>query len=778
MAPRTIGQRELEGALPATSVALRLKGLDASVQIYRDAYGIPHIKSQSAHDAFFGQGFAVAQDRLWQMDRDRRRALGRWAELAGPAGVAEDRMLRRFQLSPSVRIDYDALNDETRAMLDAYASGVNAFIKSTESLPIEYALLECQPEPWEPWDCLAVFKVRHIFMGTYEAKLWRARLVNQLGPEGAAKLLRGYPQGHLVIIPPGATYDGPVADSLRELSVNLEAIGWLKSEDAGSNNWVLAGSRTASGKPLLAGDPHRALEVPNAYHQSHISCLEFDVIGLSFAGCPGFPHFGHNAHLAWCVTHAGADYQDLYVERFSKDDPAQYEFQGQLRQAEVRSETITVHGAAPVEMEVTVTHHGPVIAGDPGKGNGIAFRYTGTAEPNTTFEAIRAALTATTADELDAAMQPWVEPCQNLLYADLQGETGYLNRGRVPIRSTANGWLPVPGWTGKHEWQGSIPFQEMLRSRNPEAGYIVTANNRISGHDYPHYLSLDFAPAFRAQRITDRLAQLPEQATLEDMVSIHAERVSIPGLTYARLLSQVKPKNPLSASAQQRLAQWDGAMDPESVAATIYSSFRERLHRRLMSGLLGPLQKELYRDTTRGATVLFTQLATDFVHMAEADDTSLLPAGSGWSAVLSQALAEGVAYLKERLGGDMDSWRWGKVHFSRPQHPLSSLFPDRAPLLDPPSLPTGGDADTPQQGRYAPSDPFTMSATSVARYVYDLANWNNCAWIIPLGASGHPGSPHFADQAALWGQVKLVPMLYDWERIAAQAESRQRLEPR
>ncbi|MBI4641068.1 MAG: penicillin acylase family protein, partial [Candidatus Tectomicrobia bacterium] len=758
-------KEDLKSALPDTSKTLSLKGLNATIEIYRDNYGIPHVKAQSVHDAFFGQGFASAQDRLWHMDYDRRRAYGRWAEYAGPSAAAQDEMMRRFQIGPTVKIDYEAINAETRAMLDAYAEGVNAFIENTNSPPIEYSLVRGQPEPWQPWDCLAVFKVRHIFMGVFESKLWRARLVNKLGPEKAARLLRGYQPGHLLIIPPGVNYDGPILDGLKELSKGAEAINWLNETEAGSNNWVLSGSRTASGKPLLAGDPHRALDTPNVYYQNHISCPEFDVIGLSFPGCPGFAHFGHNAHVAWCVTHAGADYQDLYVERFKKDDPTLYEFKGQWKQAEVHHETIKVCDGQPVELDVTVTHHGPVIAGDPAKGYGIAFRYTATAEPNTGFESLLEMLKARSIDELDESMRPWVDPCNNFLYADIYGNIGYLNRGKVPIRSMANAWLPVPGWTGEHEWRGFIPFEKLARSRNPDTSCIVTANNRIVGKDYPYYISLDSTPEFRARRITDRLQKI-NKATVQDMAAVHAEKVSIPGRTYAQLLSQIEPQDEFSARVKTKLIGWDGTMERDAVAPTIYRAFRDKLNRSIIEPLLESLAHEAFGTTNRGIQSHTTQMAALFVRMARENDPSLLPTGSDWKSLLSRALAEGVAYLRERLGDDIDSWQWGKVHFTKPQHTLSASFPELASLLDPPSVPMGGDGDTPQAGSYSSSTPFVMTGMSVARYVFDTSDWNNSAWIIPLGTSGHPGSSHYADQAPIWGEVKLIPMLFDWKRIA------------
>ena len=773
--PKT--KEDLKSALPDTSRTLQLKGLDGPVQVYRDSYGIPHLRAETVHDAFFGQAFVAAQDRLWHMDYDRRRAYGRWAEFAGETAVEGDVMMRRFQIAPSVKRDYDAVIPDTRSMLDAYAAGVNAFIATTTALPAEYDLVNGGPETWQPWDCLAVFKVRHILMGVFEGKLWRAQLVNALGPEKAASLLGGYQQGHLVIVPPGSEYDGPVLDCFQELSDGLSSISWYDDSDSGSNNWVVAGSRTASGKPLLAGDPHRPLDTPSVYYQNHVACPEFDVIGLSFPGFPGFPHFGHNAHVAWCITHAGADYQDLYVERFKDDSPGEYEDKGQWRQVEVSHEVIEVKDGRPVEIDITATHHGPIIAGDPTGGHAIAFKYTATAGPNLGVDCVFRMLNVSSIDELDESMRAWVDPCNNFLFADVQGDIGYLNRGQVPIRSMANAWLPVPGWTGEHEWQGNIPFKDLARMRNPDTGYIATANNRIVGNDYLYYIALEFAPEYRARRVTEHLKDMT-QGTVEDMVAVHADKVSIPARAYEALLSSIEPLDEPSAAARQRLAGWDGTMDRDLVAPTIYSAFRLRLLRIVVEHLLGPLASKAISGTGRGSPRHLGQLASLLVTHAGEGNDSLLPSGTSWESLVAQALADGVADLKDRLGDDMDKWLWGKVHHTGPKHTLSASLPGLAGLLDPPQVPMGGDGDTPQAGGYSSADPYVMTSMSVARYVFDIADWDNSRWVVPLGASGHPGSPHYADQMSTWAQVELIPMVYDWRKIEAGAESSQTLSPK
>jgi penicillin amidase len=767
---------DLVAALPDLTSPQRLRGLTGRVDVWRDPDGVPHARATSPHDAFFAQGFVHAQDRLWHMELDRRRAHGRWAELAGVTAVAQDVLARRLGLGRSARADYAAAAPETRAMLDAYAAGVNAFLETTRAWPVEFTLLGTRPEPWQPWDSLAVFKVRHVEMGPWQMKLWRARLVRQLGPRLAAYLCPGTPPTPMLIVPAGAEYRGPVADALQALGRSDAALASLPSWIGGSNSWAVSGERTASGRPLVAGDPHRALDTPNCYYQNHLACPEFDAIGLSFPGVPGLPHFGHNGHVAWCVTHAMADYQDVFVERFDPTNSMRYEFRGEWRPADVSYETVEVRGSEPVDVQITKTHHGPVVLGNPASGHAVTLRYTATAEVNRTFDALVPMLRAASADELEAAMRPWVDPGNNLVFADVRGAIGYRTRGVVPVRSAANAWLPVPGWDGAHEWTGAIPFAEMPAMRDPSTGWIATANSRIADADYPHYIGLDYAPDFRTRRIVARLRDL-RGATVEDMSSIHADRVSISAGGLVELASRIEPLDAGSRAALALLRRWDGAMDPDSAAATVYAAFRSRLARDVLGPVLGPLAGDAFGRLPSAPVTHMARLRGRLVEWIREDDRTLLSAGDDWGSAMARALAGAVAALRETLGPDPASWTWGRAHATRPTHPLSSVFPGHAPLLDPPSLSMGGDGETVQAAEFVPAAGFQLMLTSVARYVFDLGDWERSAWIVPLGASGHPGSPHYADQAGDWAAVRLRPMRYDWTRVAAEAESHQRLEP-
>ena len=777
----SLTNEDLKRALPDVTSTLQFEGLHERVDVYRDPQGIPHIRAGNAHDAFFAQGFVHAQDRLWQMDFDRRRAYGRWAEYAGPVGVEQDILMRRLGLGASAMSDYDAFDDETRAMLDAYTAGINAFISTTKSLPAEYDLVSGKPEPWQPWDPCASFKVRHVLMGVFHRKLWRVRQLKTVGEELLVKLRAGSSAPDPLIVPPGVNYR-EMPDGVSDSQLHAEAVAGVREWLDGSNNWAIHGSRTASGKPLVAGDPHRAIDVPNVYYQNHLACPEFDVIGMSFCGIPGFPHFGHNQWVAWCITHAGADYQDLFIEKFDPDNPTRYEFKGTWLTADVRHERIEVRGADPVEIDVTVTQHGPVLIGDPASGYALASRYSATVGPNTGFRSLLPMMKARSVAELDEAMRNWVDPCNNLVMADVDGTIGYLMRGKVPVRTRVNGWLPVPGWTGEHEWQGYIPFEEQPRSRNPNTGFVITANNRIVGDEYPYYIATDWAPGNRAERIHERLKDIRE-ATVEDMASVHADRISIPSRAFVSMLDQISGLDGRLALAAERLKGWDGSMDPDSVAASIYSVWREQTLRRVLAN--GPLNALVTDDNGNWAPQpmnvlsLSSRLRHPLTALMEAGDTSVLAEGETWTSILKAALADALDWLSDTLGDDMSEWQWQRLHRTGPKHSLTPSFPDLASLLDPPTFGVGGDGDTPQAGGFSGlgSGDFRLSSSSVSRYVFDLSDWERSGWVVPLGSSGHPGSEHFADQGEAWSQQQLFPMRYDWSGVEASAETHQTLEP-
>ena len=774
---------DLKNSIPNFNQNMAFPTVEEPIKIFRDSLGIPHVQATTIHDAFFGQGFVVAQDRLWQMDFDRHRAEGRTAKLLGKSNLDWDVTARRMGIKASAYKDFQVINSQTRSMFEAYSEGVNAFINSTELLPIEFRLLGFTPDPWSPIDCLSVAKIRHVFMGNFDFKIWRSKLLSQIGPELTKMLYEIGDAGDLLIIPPGEIYPGEVNQGreILESSAGLfDLVTTLQTDegsDAGSNSWAVAGHKTTTGKPLLAGDPHRAPDTPNAYVQNHVACNDFDVIGLSFAGVPGFMHFGHNKKVAWCITHASADYQDLFVEKLIGGDSPKYEFKNQNYPLDIRSEVIEIKDEDSIDVEIASTHHGPVILGSISDGVGISFRHSAIAEQEPWAEAILDMLVANNVDQLEEAMRPWVDPCNNLLSADVDGNISYQMRGKLPLRSRENSWIPVSGSDGGHEWVGRVPFEENPRLRNPSNGFIVTANNRIIGPPYPHYITIDFSQDYRANRILRHLESL-KVATTADMSLIHADCISIPAQKFVPHLLKLRPENDLSSQALKILEQWDYSMRRDHSAPTIYSTILVSLLNHLSVSLVGDkLTKEATEGANRGAPSYLRNLKSIVIRALESNDVALLSDGETWLSVLNNVLNEAILKLHNTLGGNPLDWQWGLLHKTKHSHPLSQVFPEMESLLDPPSISCSGDEDTPLAGTYNFNGSFTLNSTSLARYIYDLNDWNNCQWVIPLGSSGHPGSQHYSDQMNQWAKVDLYPMLYDWALIQSNYETSQELMP-
>jgi len=742
---------------------LGIAGLDGELIVHRDEWGVPHVRATTIHDAFFGQGFVQAEDRLGQLEYDRRRAYGRWAEVAGPAALAFDVFARRCALHDAARREADALEPEARSVLDAFAEGVNAYLRLGRDLPPDLAVAEVAPSPWSAADCCAVFLVRHVVFANWQKKLWRGRLAAVLGAEAAARIEQADPRVVPLIVAPPEVATPPVHDA-RELAPVLSAMAALAEVVNGSNSWALHGTRTASGKPLLAGDPHRFLEVPGVYYQCHVACPEFDAIGLSFVGVPGFPHYGHTAHVAWCVTNANGDYQDLYVE-----DPSAVVATGR--------EVVEVRGRDSVEVDVHRTALGPVIFGDPGTGPVLSMRSTALDEPSTGLSVVVPMLRARNVDELDRAMRGWVDPVNNFSCVDVEGNIAYRTVGRIPVRDVATAWGPVPGDNPRFTWTGVVPYDELPRVKNPETGLIVTANQQIVGSTYPHRLGLDYARPDRASRLHARLDGLRD-ATVDDMADVHRDTRSLAADVWVARLLEVEPRDGLERVALEQLASWDRCMAVDSVGAAVYAVTRDAAcrilaHHPALAALRAPVPDEP-PGTFQPLELRIWAISTGLL---ASEDTTLLPASRSWADLLSDALADGVGVLRTLLGDDATAWRWGALHVASPRHPLGAAAPRVAARLDPPAIEVGGEWDTVMSAAHPAGHGFGVTSTSVARYVFDASDWDASAWIVPLGASGDPTSPHFADQQARWARGDLVPMRYTWSVIESVATRSLRLTP-
>ena len=492
---------------------------------------------------------------------------------------------------------------------------------------------------------------------------------------------------------------------------------------------------------------------------------------------PGFPHFGHNGRVAWCVTNAQADYQDLFVERFAPGDASRSEFAGGWRDVAHRREVVRVRDAAEVEIDCFETHHGPVVFGDPGSGCAIAMRSTAITEPSTGLAVVVPMLRAGSVEELDDVMRAWVDPVNNFVSADVDGHIAYRTVGRIPVRSTANAWGPVPGWTGAHEWEGVVAHDDLPQVVDPPLGAIVTANQRIVGPDYPHYLGVDYSRPDRARRVAERIAPL-RAATVDDMAAVHRDRRSLGADLWVDRLVQLDPDDRFERAALELLRSWDRVMDADSAAAAVYVVVRDAAGKVVAHQPdLAPLRTPFPDEPPGTYQPVELRLWVALPGLLEADDPQLLPPGRTWRDVLADALAQGVAILRSALGDDPTTWRWGALHRSAPTHPLSGVHPEWGGRLDPPPVEMGGEWDTVFSAAHPAGFGFGVTSASVARYVFDLSDWDASRWIVPSGASGDPGSPHFADQRRRWAAGELVPMRYSRAAVDAGAESTTRLSP-
>jgi len=719
-------------------------------------------------------GYACAGDRLFQMDYDRRRACGRWAEIAGPSAVKADILARRLRLADAAQRDVAAMSPALGEAFEAYARGVNqAVLDGAAPLPGRYSV-----EPWQPWHSVAAFKVRHVLMGLWQHKLAHAVLLARIGPDAFGRLETRPPAGSPLAVPPEARLSRLVARALTDVTGHL---GFLAETEPGSNAWAVSGRRTAHGGAVICNDSHRALDTPNVYWQCRVACPDFDVTGATFPGLPGFPHFGFNGSVAWAITHAEGDGQDLYIERF---EGSRYLTEDGWREAATRTEQIAIRGGDVTQAPVWETRHGPVVHGDPAMGMALALKYTATYRPDRGFECLLPMLTARDVTALADAQEGWVDPVNNLVCADVHGKIAYQCRGEIPVRSTpAHRLLPVPGWDASCEWLGTAGFGELPRVVDPDAGFVMTANNAIVDGDEP-YLSYSFAQPFRAERLRGALAG-PGVMRVDELASMQADTVSWAALGWVRVLSGLGPFGGPAEAARAMLAGWDGDLAAGSGPALLYACFQRALAESLYRPLLGTTAWEWVAAGTLAPTLSMVRrwLANDTWELlggpvpgAGADGTAGTAGtagsagtdradradGAGFAggerasrvlAVVPGALADAWAAAAGHGGPDPALWRWGDVHRAVRTHPLVSAGPLAA-------VPMGGDADTIQASGYGwiQGSPFTVTSLSVYRQVVDLADPASASYVIPGGSSGDPDSPHFADQLAQWARHTRIPM--------------------
>jgi len=767
----------LRQSLPQTGGEVRLAGLRAPAEVLRDRYGIPHIYAASAEDASFALGFVHAQDRLWQMEMSRRIAAGRLSEIVGPGGLETDRFLRTLGVRRSAEANLRILDAETRALLEAYAAGVNAFLASGPVLPPEFWLTGARPEPWAPADSIAWVKMMAWDLGgNWRDELLRMRLAKLLPLARIHELLPPYP-GEPV----------PVIADLKELYGTMErdAVRLAQfapdNEGVGSNNWVVSGAATASGKPLLANDPHLGLTAPPVWYFAHLSAPGLNVIGSTLPGVPGVI-LGRNDRIAWGFTNTGPDVQDLYIEKL--DASGGYLAPDGPRPFQVVEETIRVKGGEPEALRVRISRHGPVISDvsrpaqdSAPRGHVIAFSWTALAEDDRSMQAALKFARAREWDGFLAAARDFQSPQQNIVYADIEGNIGFVAAGRVPQRRPGNdlkGMAPAPGWQAKYDWDGYIPFEQLPRSFNPANGAIVTANHRITPPGYPHFISSAWEPPFRADRIQQLLEATPKH-TAQSFARIQADVVSLAMRELLPKLLATRPRSEEARKALALLARWDGAMAPERAEPLIAWAWWRELTRAIYADELG---QAFRANWLARAVFIGNVLSADPVHARWCDDvrtTALETCEEALALSLDAALAD----LGRRYGNDQARWRWGEAHLARHEHRPFGRQPLLAKLFDI-AVPSPGDTYTVNVGRNVMSndaEPFANRHAASLRAIYDLADLEKSLYIHSGGQSGNIFSDHYAAFSKAWAKNEYIPMRANRKTLDAEPHQLLRLIP-
>jgi penicillin amidase len=750
--------------LPKVEGTIEVRGLDGPVRVRRDRWGVPHIEGGSSDDLWFAQGFCHAQERLWQIDFYRRVVAGRVSEFAGEDGLAVDRLMRTLGIRRVAEREEAQLEAELRALLERYCEGVNAGAASARARPFEMQLLGLHFDPWRPLDILSLGKLLAFGLSTnWEKELLRADMTRALGPELAARLDPGYPADNPVVTQEPWSGDG--LSLVEQIDAVRRSIG-LAAEASGSNNWAVSGARTASGSPLIAGDPHLPPSMPGIWFQVGLRLGDRAVRGASPPGLPGI-YMGQNDDVCWTFTNVMADVQDLFVERIDGD---RYLFEDEWRDLEIRTEEIDVKGRSePEVLEVRSTHHGPIVNAALGADDAepLALRWI-TLDAPTVCMGQYELHDLSSGPQLVERLEGHTSPASNMIWADRHGSIGYKLIGRLPVRRGGCPDLPKPGWTGEFEWEGTVPYDGLPEVVDPGSGFLVTANNRIVGDDYPHHITSDWLDGFRARRIEELLEESDEH-DLESFEAMQSDNHSIPGLEAARRLGRLKPTGQREVSAIERLRSWDGRLDPDTIAGTIYQAFLLRLAREVARAAIG--DRDLGERWLDRADNGFMPHVTSpwrwhshLMKLWEEADEELI--GRPWDDLVLESLAGALDDLGDRFGPDPESWRWGRVHEMEFPHPLGDANPLLRRLLNR-RLRAGGAQETVSQIAYDPNDPYHAVWAPSWRMVADPRDPDRSRWQMFTGQSGHPASRHYDDLQTDWLEGRTQPMAGEgpWQEL-------------
>jgi penicillin amidase len=763
---------QLIKSFPETTGTVSAEGLSAPVQIYRDRLGVPHIFAKNDEDLMFGVGYVHAQDRLWQMELSRRAGKGRLSEAFGARTLDFDKMFRTVGIRRLAQRLEKNLHPESRRWLSAYARGVNFFIGTHKGrLPIEFDILGITPEPWTVEDCLVIVRLEGWELSmSWWIDLTLADLVNKLGEQKAKEIFPTYPENGPVVLPtpPGKKYPFASTD-LREIDLAYRKFFGIEGTGIGSNSWAVDGAKSITGKPMLANDPHLTLTAPSRWYEIHMLGGAFDVGGVSIPGVPGIV-IGRNRHIAWGLTNGMIDDADFFVEKMDSLHPNQYFFDGQWRDLKTWEEEIRVRGRSPDTLTIRATHRGPIVSDvhsyplleyemfktDYEKKFPITFQWTGY-EMSDEAEAILFIDKAKNWKEFQEGLREFAVPGQNFVYADDQGNIGYWLAARVPIRKRQKLATVNPGWTSDFDWIGVIPFEKLPHVYDPSDHWIATANNKIVDDSYPYYLTNLWEPPSRIIRIEELLRGKGPlsvedfESMQKDVVSPHAREL-VPYILHALAAEDSIRAGVTSLGGQVKLAltylrNWDYAFRKEDVATSIFNVFFIKL---LYNTYHDEMGDELFNNYLLLANVPY-RVTSKLLH----DSTSVwfddvgTPERETRDDVIRKSFLDAIAELRNRLGEELKTWRWEKLHQVTFEH-LFGHIPGMSSVFNVGPFPTGGAGTTINSGEYNLTRPYKQLVGPSMRQIADLSDSSSLLIIITTGESGQPLNQHYDDQTPLW----------------------------